>query len=161
MKKSPVVACFILLACLLTNSCKEKTTPDDLIKEIGQFQNNTNKELNTPSLDGALGSIVGFRAVHRMKLKTVEDEAEFVVIADVFNKLMDELGYKNVRYKFWKLTEGNDGVYKYIFESNWPDKETYDKVHEHEKFEETFRKWYPKFKSMISHELYSRYVLLN
>src|SRR5210317_1538213 len=74
---------------------------------------------------------IGFRTVHLISIKNVEDESEFVTIADDFNKVVSKLGYQNVRYNFWKETGDRDGQYKYIFESNWPDKKTYDKVHEH------------------------------
>lgn len=79
-------------------------------------------------------NVAGFRTVHLINLKSVEDEAEFVTIADDFNKVVAELGYQNIRYNFWKETGDRGGQYKYIFESTWPDKETYDKVHEYEKF---------------------------
>ena len=104
-------------------------------------QEMTKKEKNT---------IVGYRTVHFINLKTVEDEAKFALIADVFNKLVAELGYQNVHYNFWKVTGDREGQYNYIFESTWPDQETFDKVHEYEKFKVTKQKWYPKFKEMIA-----------
>ncbi len=74
--------------------------------------------------------VVGFRTVHLINLNTVEDEAEFIAIADDFNNVVVELGYQNIRYNFWKETGDRKGQYKYIFESNWPDQETYDEVHD-------------------------------
>jgi len=103
---------------------------------------------------------VRFRTVHLINIKTVEDEAEFVAIADDFNKVVTELGYKNISYNFWKETKGRDGQYKYIFESTWPDQETYDKVHEYEKFKIVWKKNYAKWKRMIEEDIYNRYVLL-
>lgn len=102
-----------------------------------------------------------FRTVHLINLKTAEDEIEYVAIANIFNNLMTDLGYQNIRFNFWKENGSVDGQFKYIFESNWPDKETYDKVHEHEKFIATKNKWYPKFKEKLEEDVYNRYVLLN
>ena len=112
----------------------------------------TKKENNT---------VAGHRTVHFINLKNVEDETEFVVIADIFNKLVAELGYQNISYNFWKVTGDIEGQYSYIFESTWPDQETFDKVHEYEKFKVTINKWYPIFKNMIAEEIYNRYTLLN
>jgi len=106
-------------------------------------------------------AVVGFRTVHLINLKTVEDEAEFVAIADDFNKVVAELGYQNIRYNFWKETRGREGKYKYIFESTWPDQETYDKVHEYEKFKVVWKKNYTKWKKMIEEDIYNRYIPLN
>ncbi len=115
-------------------------------------QEMTKKEKNT---------VVGFRTVHLVNLKTVEDEAEFVAIADDFNKVVAELGYQNIRYIFWKETRGREGQYKYIFESTWPDQETYDKVHEYEKFKVVWEKNYTKWKRMIEEDIYNKYIPLN
>jgi hypothetical protein len=72
-----------------------------------------------------------------------------------------ELGYQNIRYNFWKETVGRDGQYKYIFESTWPDQETYDKVHEYEEFKEVWEKSYAKWIKIIEVDIYNRYILLN
>ena len=106
-------------------------------------------------------NVVGFRTVHLVSLKTVEDESEIVAIADDFNKVVAELGYQNIRFNFWKETESSEGQYKYIFESNWPDQETFDEVHEYEKFQLVWEKNYVKWKSMIAEDIYNRYILLN
>ena len=84
--------------------------------------------------------VVGYRTVHFINLKNVEDEAEYVVMADIFTKLMTEVGYQNIRFDFWKVAGNIEGQYQYIFESTWPDKETYDEVHEYEKFNVTKKK---------------------
>ncbi|WCO00291.1 hypothetical protein [Psychroserpens ponticola] len=106
-------------------------------------------------------TVVGFRTVHLVSLKTVEDEAKIVAIADDFNKVVTELGYQNIRFNFWKETEGSEGQYKYIFESNWPDQETFDKVHEYEEFQLVWEKNYVKWKSMIEEDIYNRYIPMN
>jgi hypothetical protein len=105
--------------------------------------------------------VVGFRTVHLVNLKTVEDEAEFVTIADDFNKIVSELGFQDVHYNFWKEIKGREGQYKYIFESTWPNQETYDKVHEYEQFKVVWEKNYTKWKKMIKEDIYNRYIPLN
>ena len=104
---------------------------------------------------------MGFRTVHLINLKTVDDEAEITAIANDFNKVVLELGYHNISYKFWKETSEIDGQYKYIFESTWPDQETYDEVHEYDKFKEAWEKNYAKWKTIIVEDVYNRYFPLN
>ena len=105
--------------------------------------------------------VVGYRTVHLVNLKSVDDETEIVAIADDFNNVVAELGYQNICFKFWKETGEREGQYKYIFESTWPDKETYDKVHEYEKFKVVWEKSYAKWIKMIEEDIYNRYIPLN
>ena len=152
MKNLTPIAHLMMLICLLTFGCKEKTTIDNPIKEQITI---------TTDLVSEMSPISGFRTVYHMHLKSDEDEAIFVEIAAVFTDLAEELGYQNVKFNFWKFTGDKQGKYGYIFESNWPDKETFDKVFENEEFKRTLGKWYPKFKSMIAEGVYNKYVLLN
>ncbi len=161
MKNLAPMSYLMVLIYLLIIGCNEKATHVNSIKELGLSQNSTNKKNSNVDLDSVLSPVMGFRTVHHMNLKNIEDEAEFAVIAEVFNKLVEELGYQNIHYNFWKFTGDRQGKYGYIFESNWPDKETFDELHEYEEFKVTLDKWYPKFKSMISEEIYNRYVILN
>lgn len=152
MKNLAPIAHLMMLICLLTFGCKVKTTFDNPIKE---------QITVTTDLVSEKSPISGFRTVYHMHLKSDEDEAGFVQITAVFNDLAEELGYQNVKFNFWKFTGDKQGKYGYIFESNWPDKETFDKVFEYEEFKITLGKWYPKFKSMIAEGVYNKYVLLN
>lgn len=89
----------------------------------------------------------------------IHGAGEFVAIADDFNNLVSELGYQNISFSVWKETR--EGQYKYIFESNWPDQETYDKVHEYEEFKVVWKKNYAKWKRMAEEDVYNRYIPLN
>ncbi|SDI23534.1 hypothetical protein [Winogradskyella thalassocola] len=104
---------------------------------------------------------IGFRTVHLISLKNIENDVEIATIADDFNKVVAELGYENISYNFWKETEGQEGQFKYIFESNWPDQETFDKVHEYKEFQLVWEKNYDKWKSLVKEDIYNRYTLLN
>lgn len=152
MKNLALIVHLMMVICLLTFGCKEKTTFDNPIKEQVIITTNAVSEMS---------HIPGFRTVYHMHLKSDEDEAIFIEIADVFNELVEELGYQNVKFNFWKFTGDKQGKYGYIFESNWSDKETFDKVFKDEKFKKTLSIWYPKFESMIAEGIYNRYELLN
>ena len=152
MKKMTIVTYLIMLLCLLTFGCKEKTTLDNAIEEQNTI---------TTDLDSEISPIPGFKTVYHMHLKSDEDEAVFVEITGVFNEVVEELGYQNVKFNFWKFTGDIQGKYGYIFESNWPDQKTFDKVFNNEEFKNTLGHWYPKFTSMIAEGVYNRYMLLN
>ena len=152
MKNLTPIAHLMILACLIIIGCKEKTTFDNPIKE---------QVTATAELVSEMSFISGFRTAYHMHLESDEDEAIFVEIAGVFNELVEELGYQNVKFNFWKFTGDKQGKYGYIFESNWSDKETFDKVFNDEEFKETLSKWYPKFESAIAEGVYNRYVLMN
>ena len=152
MKNLTPIAHLMILACLIIIGCKEKTTFDKPIEE---------QVTVTTELGSEMSSISGFRTAYHMHLNSDEDEAIFVEIAGVFNELVEELGYQNVKFNFWKFTGDKQGKYGYIFESNWPDKETFDKVFKDEEFKKVLGQWYPKFESTIAEGVYNKYVLLN
>ena len=153
MKNLKPIAYFLMLVvCLLTLGFVEKASFDNPTKEQIKI---------TPELASELSPVAGFRTVYQIHLRSDEDEAVFVEITGVFNDVVKELGYRNVKFNFWKFTGDKQGKYGYIFESNWPDKETFDEVFQHEEFKKTLGEWYPKFESMIAEGVYNRYVLLN
>jgi len=160
MRKLLSITNILIFTVLIAFGCKDKTSHTISKGEQIHTISEISKETSESDVEATFSPAIGYRAVHRMNIKDVKYEAEFVKIAGVFNKLMAELGIPNTKYNFWKLAEGYEGEYRYVFESNWPDKETYDKVHEYEEFKRTFDKWYPIFKSMITEEVYSRNVLL-
>jgi quinol monooxygenase YgiN len=105
--------------------------------------------------------VEGFRTVHLVNLKSVENEAEFIAISNNFNEVVAELGYQNIRYNIWKESGYHEGQYKYIFESTWPDQETFDKVHKNEKFQAVWKTNKAVWDELIKEDTYNRYILLN
>jgi len=105
--------------------------------------------------------VEGFRTVHLVNLKSVENEAELVAISKDFNKVVAELGYQNIRYNIWKENGYREGQYKYIFESTWPDQETYDKVHKNDKFQVAWKTHWAEWQKLIKDDIYNRYIPLN
>ena len=105
--------------------------------------------------------VEGFRTVHLLNLKSVENEAELVAISNNFNKVVEELGYQNIRYNVWKESSNREGQYKYIFESTWPDQETFDEVHKYEKFQVVWKTNKAVWDELIKEDIYNRYIPLN
>ena len=85
MKNLTPIAHLMMLICLLTFGCKEKTTIDNPIKEQITI---------TTDLVSEMSPISGFRTVYHMHLKSDESEATFVEIAAVFNDLAEDLQWK-------------------------------------------------------------------
>ncbi|MFQ5630736.1 MAG: ester cyclase [bacterium] len=102
-----------------------------------------------------------FRALHLITIESEDDEAAFIALLNDFNKVVAELGYPGIKYQLWKERGDRQGKYKYFFESTWPDQETYDKVHEHEKYKAVLEKAESKYDELVKDDIYSRYVLVN
>ena len=103
-----------------------------------------------------------FRAVHLLNLKSVENEAKLIAMLEDFNNVVAEAGYPNIQYNLWKERgDREEGQFKYIFESTWPDQATYDKVHNNEEYQTVFKKYKTQYEELIKEDVYSRYIPLN
>ena len=81
-----------------------------------------------------------FKALHMVNLNSVADEAEFIGILNDLNAVIKELGHPEIRYTVCKEMGRREGRYQYLFESTWPDIETYQKIHDDPKYKEVSKK---------------------
>ena len=102
-----------------------------------------------------------FKAVHMVNLNSDEDEKEFMEMLTDCNQGITDLGFPDSKYRVWKERGDRDGMYKYTFESFWPNQVVYDKVHNSEKFIEFRKKYNERFKAIMAEDQYNRYVRLN
>lgn len=102
-----------------------------------------------------------FRSVTLLNLKAETNEADFLKMFSDYNAAFVELGHAECKYQVWKERGDRKGKYKYIIEGHWPDQETYDKIHESEKYKELDKIYDEKWKEMIQEYDYSRYVPMN
>ncbi len=85
-----------------------------------------------------------FATEHLIKLQPSE-EARLLSVLQAFNQLFTELGYPDVRYRLWKLAEDSTMQWSHRWDSVWPDRDTYDKVHQ----DDAFRKLLGKHRSYL------------
>jgi len=55
---------------------------------------------------------------------------------EVINKAIDSIGYPNAGYKIWEVITDDTLEFRFMVEGYWPDKEIYDKIHDHELYKE-------------------------
>lgn len=107
------------------------------------------------------GEKTAFKAIHMVNLNSVADEAEFISILNELNDVIEELGYPEIRYIVWKEKGRGEGRYQYFFESTWPDIKTYQKIHEHEKYQKVRDKHKETYDKLLKDDVYNRYMPLN
>jgi hypothetical protein len=98
-----------------------------------------------------------YKAVHLMKLTSPKAEANLLTIVAEFNKLYTEIGYPNIRYRVWKISGKQSGQFTHIWESEWPDKATYDKVHGLKEVTELITRHEKELREILKDQLYNRY----
>jgi hypothetical protein len=52
------------------------------------------------------------------------------------NLAIDSIGYPDAGYKMWEVVGEDSTGFKFMVEGYWPDKETYDLIHDHELYKE-------------------------
>ncbi len=98
-----------------------------------------------------------FRTVHLFNLPSPETEAKLLGMLGEFNQLFTQLGYPNVQYRVWKVHGEQKGDYSYLWDSLWPDRATYDKVHEHEAYRKLIERHQKAFEEIVKKEIYNQY----
>jgi len=98
-----------------------------------------------------------FKAVHLLNLKSAADVAALQAgIADM-NKVVADAGYKDIRYRLYKVTGKQAGPYAYMWESSWPGGDVYDKIHKSAAWTASMTK-HPQLEAIMKDELYNRYA---
>jgi hypothetical protein len=98
-----------------------------------------------------------FKTVHLANLKSAADVAALqAAIADM-NKVVANAGYRDVRYRLYKVTGKQAGAYAYLWESSWPGGDAYDKVHKSAEWTASSKK-HPELDALMKDDLYNRYV---
>ena len=69
-----------------------------------------------------------FRAVHLLNL-TAAQETDLLASFAELNKMFMKLGCTTCNYHLWKVAGQQAGAYTYLWESSWPGKAVYEKLH--------------------------------
>ena len=103
------------------------------------------------------GPAPAYKPVHLMNLTSSEAEANLLTILAEFNKLYAQMGYPNIRYRVWKVSGKQSVQFTHIWESEWPDKATYDKVHSFKEFTELHARHEKELRGLLKDHVYNRY----
>lgn len=98
-----------------------------------------------------------FKAVHLVNLKSAADVAAVQAALDDMNKVVASAGYRDVRYRLYKVSGKPAGAYSYQWESSWPGGEAYDKVHKSAEWAASLKR-HPDLNAIMKDQLYNRYI---
>lgn len=98
-----------------------------------------------------------FKAVHLVNLKSPADVAALQASLADINKVVANAGYRDVRYRLYKVIGKQAGAYAYLWESSWPGGEVYAKVHQSAEWSAASKK-HPELDVLMKDEIYNRYV---
>ena len=97
-----------------------------------------------------------FKAVHLVNLTEAQAGMVQAAIADM-NAVMAKAGYKDIRYRLYKVFGKQAGPYNYLWESVWPSGEIYVKVHQSPDWAAASKK-NAAIDDLMKNELYNRFV---
>ncbi len=97
-----------------------------------------------------------FRTVHLFSLSSAQEEGRLIAVLDEFNRLFSRLGYPQVSYRLWKVREGGTEQFSHLYDSTWPDRSAYEKVHQDPAYKELLEKHLPFLQQILGEETYAK-----
>ena len=97
-----------------------------------------------------------FKAVHTVNLSEQQVTTLQAWMADM-NAAIAKAGYKDVRYRLYKVIGKQAGPYAFMWESEWPSGDVYQKVHALPEWKAIGSR-YPGLSELTKDEIYNRYV---
>ena len=97
------------------------------------------------------------KTVHLFNVASAADEANLLGALDEMNQAIVKAGYPQSRYRVWKVQANQQGSHAYLWESNWPDRATYAKVHATEIYQRAFERVRSAIETSVKDPVYNRY----
>jgi hypothetical protein len=97
-----------------------------------------------------------FKAMHLVNLTDAQAATVQTALADM-NAVVAKAGYKDIRYRLYKVFGKQAGTYNYLWESFWPSGEVYQKVHATPEWAAAVKK-NAALDALMKNELYNRFV---
>ncbi len=98
------------------------------------------------------------RTVHLFSPGSVHDERLLLSLLQDLNATFARLGHSDVRYRLWKAEGAEGGKPELMYESTWPSREVYDKVHKEADYLKLLDKYRPFLQRVLKGEVYTTYV---
>jgi len=97
-----------------------------------------------------------FKSVHLVKLTDAQVVKLQAALADM-NAATAKAGYRETRYRLYKVTGKQSGTFNYLWESSWASGEVYQKVHTDPDWLAAAKK-HPELDALRKGEIYNHYV---
>ncbi|OGD19313.1 MAG: hypothetical protein A2W03_18460 [Candidatus Aminicenantes bacterium RBG_16_63_16] len=109
-------------------------------------------------IDAAAPKGPAYKTVHVFTPSSVNDEKLLFSLLEEFNATLARLGAPGVRYRLWKAvgTKGDTG--DLMYESTWPSREVYDRVHKEKEYMALLEKYLPYLRHVLKNEVYSAWL---
>lgn len=101
-----------------------------------------------------------FKTVHLFNLKSAAGEQKLLSMLGEFNAMFVKIGERQIRYRVWKTAAEPRGTTRYIWESIWPTRALYLKVHNLPQYKALFDRLSPEIAQLMSDHVYDQYVAL-
>jgi len=111
----PIIGFVVLSISIISTSC---TNP---VKEIEE----TTKIENT------------LQSVNYMKDTIGYDTQQLLDAFNIFNEVIDSIGYPDAGYKLWLIQEDSSEI-RFMFEGFWPNQKVYDEIHNHQLYKDAW-----------------------
>lgn len=98
------------------------------------------------------------KTVHLFNVASGAAEADLLGALDEMNQAIAKEGYPQSRYRVWKVQSNQQGSHAYLWESTWPDRATYAKVHEAQSYKRAFERVQSAIERSVKDPVYNRYV---
>jgi hypothetical protein len=100
-----------------------------------------------------------YRTVHVFSPGSVHDEKLMLSLLQEFSATVARLGASEVSYRLWKAEGGTKGEKtELMYESTWPSREVYDRVHKEAEYVKLLQKYLPFLRRVLKGEVYTAYV---
>ena len=97
-----------------------------------------------------------FKAVHLVTLNDAQATTLLTALTDL-NAAVAKTGHPEIRYRLFKVTGQQAGTFNYLWESSWPSREIYQKVHDDSTYKAAIAR-YPNLQDLMREQVYNRYV---
>ena len=86
----------------------------------------TNENDNSAKIKNTIKSVSLFQDT------TGVDVLQLLAEFEMVNDAIDSIGYPDAGYKLWEVISEDSLGFRFLVEGFWPDKQTYDLIHDHE-----------------------------
>jgi len=99
-----------------------------------------------------------YKTVHVFTPGSIHDEKLLFALLQEFNAVFARLGSPGVRYRLWKAvgTEGDKA--ELMYESSWPSREVYDRIHKEKEYRALLEKYLPFLRQVLKNEVYTGWL---
>ena len=99
-----------------------------------------------------------FKTVHVFTPGSVHDEKLLFSLLQEFNATVARLGAPGVRYRLWKAVGADGEKTELMYESTWPSREVYDRIHKEKEFMALLEKYLPYLRQVLKGEVYTGWL---